>query len=150
MIVLDTHIWVWWVDKNGRLTHKHQDWIEQYQSQGLGVSIIYCWEVAKLVELGRLTLSLAVDKRLAAALADPGVQQLELTIPIIKSTKLTGFHRHPADQIILATVKIHECPVLTSEFLDGTRHVIYPWNQSKISNLKSSSPRIYPWGQSKI
>ncbi|MEG3849398.1 hypothetical protein QT971_25640, partial [Microcoleus sp. herbarium19] len=29
----------------------------------------------------------------------------------------------------------------------GTRHVIYPWNQSKISNLKSSSPRIYPWGR---
>jgi hypothetical protein len=36
------------------------------------------------------------------------------------------------------------------EFLDGTRHVIYPWNQSKIENRKSSSPRIYPWGQSKI
>jgi hypothetical protein len=36
------------------------------------------------------------------------------------------------------------------EFLDGTRHVIYPWNQSKIENQKSSSPRIYPWGQSKI
>ena len=101
MIVLDTHIWVWWVDNNGRLTQKHQDWIQQYQSQGLGVSIIYCWEVAKLVELGRLTLSLVVDEWLAAALAYPGVQQLELTIPIIiESTKLTGFHRHPADQIM--------------------------------------------------
>jgi PIN domain nuclease of toxin-antitoxin system len=49
MIVLETHIWVWWVDNNARLTQKHQDWIQQYQSQGLGVSIIYCWEVAKLV-----------------------------------------------------------------------------------------------------
>lgn len=116
MIVLDTHIWVWWVDKNARLTQKHQDWIQQYQSQGLGVSIIYCWEVAKLVELGRLTRSLAVDEWLAAALAYPGVQQLELTIPIIiQSTKLTGFHRHPADQIIVATAKIHECPVLTAD-----------------------------------
>jgi len=38
MIVLETHIWVWWVDKNARLTQKHQDWIQQYQSQGLGVS----------------------------------------------------------------------------------------------------------------
>jgi len=37
MIVLETHIWVWWVDNNGRLTQKHQDWIQQYQSQGLGV-----------------------------------------------------------------------------------------------------------------
>ena len=36
------------------------------------------------------------------------------------------------------------------EFIDGNRHVIYPWNQSKIQNLKSSRPRSYPWGQSKI
>jgi len=36
-----------------------------------------------LVELGRLTLFLVVDEWLAAALADLGVQQLELTIPII-------------------------------------------------------------------
>lgn len=116
MIVLETHIWVWWVDNNGRLTKKHQDWIQQYQSQGWGVSIIYCWEVAKLVELGRLTLSLAVDEWLAAALADPGVQQFALTIPIIiQSTTLTGFHRHPADQLIVATAKIHECPVLTAD-----------------------------------
>lgn len=116
MIVLDTHIWVWWVDKNARLTQKHQDWIQQYQSQCLGVSMISCWEVAKLVELGRLTLSLAVDEWLAAALAYPGVQQLELTIPIIiQSTKLTGFHRDPADQLIVATAKIHGCPVLTAD-----------------------------------
>jgi len=44
------------------------------------------------------------------------VQQLELTIPIIiESTKLTGFHRDPADKIIVATAKIHECPVLTAD-----------------------------------
>jgi len=36
------------------------------------------------------------------------------------------------------------------EFLDGTSPGIYPWNQSKIENRKSSSPRIYPWDQSKI
>ena len=42
------------------------------------------------------------------------------------------------------------CRHYDQEFLDGTRHVIYPWNQSKIANRKSSSPRIYPWGQSKI
>jgi PIN domain nuclease of toxin-antitoxin system len=44
------------------------------------------------------------------------VQQLELTIPIIiESTKLTGFHRHPADKIIVATAKIHECLVVTAD-----------------------------------
>jgi PIN domain nuclease of toxin-antitoxin system len=116
MIVLDTHIWVWWVDDNTRLTQKYRDWIQQYQSQGLGVSIISCWEVSKLVEMGRLTLSVTVDEWLQQALAYPGVQLLELTIPIIiESTKLTGFHRDPADQIIVATARIWACPLLTAD-----------------------------------
>ncbi len=38
----------------------------------------------------------------------------------------------------------------TKNFKGGTNPRIYPWNQSKIENRKSSSPRIYPWGQSKI
>ncbi len=116
MIVLDTHIWIWSVDNNTRLTQKHRDWIQQYQSQGLGVSIISCWEVSKLVEMGRLTLSVTVDEWLKQALAYPGVQLLELTIPIIvESTKLTGFHRDPADQIIVATARICACPLLTAD-----------------------------------
>jgi CRISPR-associated endonuclease Cas2 len=44
---------------------------------------------------------------------------------------------------------VFEC-FLTKNFKGGTRHVIYPWNQSKTENRKSSSPRIYPWGQSQI
>jgi hypothetical protein len=40
--------------------------------------------------------------------------------------------------------------LLTKNFKGGTSPRIYPWNQSKIENRKSSSPRIYPWGQSKI
>ncbi len=37
--------------------------------------------------------------------------------------------------------------VLTNNFKGGTSPRIYPWNQSKIENRKSSSPRIYPWGR---
>jgi predicted nucleic acid-binding protein len=59
MIILDTDIWIWWANNNPRLTQQHREWIQQYQSQGLGVSMISCWEVAKLVENNRLALSLA-------------------------------------------------------------------------------------------
>lgn len=114
MIVLDTHIWVWWVDDNTRLTKKHQEWIEEYQSQGLGVSIVSCWEVAKLVEKNRLVFSCSISEWLEAALAYPGVQLLDLTLPIVvDSTQLTGFHSDPFDQIIVATARFHGCPLLT-------------------------------------
>ena len=46
MIILDTHIWIWWVDNNSRLTQRQRELINTYQSSGLGVSIISCWEVA--------------------------------------------------------------------------------------------------------
>lgn len=114
MIILDTHIWVWWVQGDARLTKQHQNWLQQYESQGLGICIMSCWEVAKLVEISKLTLPSPIEEWLTEALAYPGVQLLELTIPIIvESTKLTGFHRDPFDQVIVATARIYNSPLLT-------------------------------------
>ncbi|MBG1240759.1 type II toxin-antitoxin system VapC family toxin [Nostoc sp. NZL] len=90
MIILDTHIWVWWVDDNERLIKKHREYIEEYQSQGLGVNIVSCWEVAKLVEKNRLVFACSVNEWLETALAYPGIQLLNLTLPIVgNSTQLS-------------------------------------------------------------
>jgi PIN domain nuclease of toxin-antitoxin system len=114
MIILDTHILIWWVDDNSRLTTKYREYIEEYQSQGLGISIVSCWEVAKLVEKKRLFFSCSVNEWLETALAYPGVQLLNLTLPIVvDSTQLSGFHSDPFDQIIVATARNYGCPMLT-------------------------------------
>ncbi|MBN1875011.1 MAG: type II toxin-antitoxin system VapC family toxin [Anaerolineae bacterium] len=117
MIVLDTHIWVWWVDGSTHLTNSQLELIHQHLSDGLGVSVISCWEVAKLVEVGRLTLTYTVQDWIAQALAYPGVYLLELTPEIaVASTKLPGaFHRDPADQMIVATARAYACPLLTAD-----------------------------------
>ena len=52
MILLDTHIWVWWVDGSGQLPSDFLAYLQQHEHQGLGVSAISCWEVAKLAQLG--------------------------------------------------------------------------------------------------
>lgn len=117
MIVLDTHIWVWWVSDIGDLTENQLSAIHQSEHEGIGVSAISCWEVAKLVELGRLTLDRAVGEWLDVALAYPGVHLLDLTPRIaVMSTTLPGkFHRDPADQIIVATALDRDCSVVTSD-----------------------------------
>ncbi len=56
MIVLDTHIWVWWVHDAPELPDDYRTLLTQRESSGLGVSAISCWEVAKLVEKRRLVL----------------------------------------------------------------------------------------------
>ena len=91
--------------------------IADHQETGLGVSIISCWEVAKLVEVGRLRLSISTSDWLTQALVYPGIQLLELTVPIVvESTQLPGaFHRDPADQILVATARIHKIPLVTAD-----------------------------------
>lgn len=115
MIVLDTHIWVWWIHNDAQLTNKLREIIQSHEGGGLGVSVFSCWEVAKLVELKRLILHCSIDEWLDTAIHYPGIQLLALTPEIIiESTRLPGeFHRDPADQIIVATARIHDCPLLT-------------------------------------
>jgi PIN domain nuclease of toxin-antitoxin system len=65
------------------------------------VSIYSCWEIAKLVEYGKLELKFSIKDWLEIALSHPNLRSIDLTIPIIiKSTQLPGFHKDPADQII--------------------------------------------------
>lgn len=117
MIVLDTHIWVWWIHGDANLTSQQVTRLEQFESQGLGVSAISCWEVAKLVEYKRLVLPVAVDAWMDQALSYPGIRLLDLTPQIaIESSRLPeGFHRDPADQIIVATARVHNCQLLTAD-----------------------------------
>ncbi len=117
MIVLDTHIWVWWVHGDKRLTETQRETITANETDVIGVSAISCWEVAKLVEYGRLVLPLPPKEWLEQALSYPGIRLLELTPEIaVESTQLPGeFHRDPADQIIVATARLHNCLLVTSD-----------------------------------
>jgi len=116
VIILDTHIWIWWITKHEKLTNKNLNLIEKYHHQGLGISMISCWEIAKLVEKNRLQFQCSVEEWLNSAMKYPDIKILDLTLPIIlQSTKLDGFHQDPADQIIVATAMVYDCPIITQD-----------------------------------
>ena len=117
MIVLDTHVWIWWVQGDERLTASQSQAIQENEADKLGISAISCWEVAKLVEKGRLLLPVALDKWFELALAYPGVELLPLSPGIaIASTRFSGdFSHDPADQLIAATAQAYGCPLITSD-----------------------------------
>lgn len=117
MIILDTHIWVWWIHGAPQLVDTQVAAIVDHESDGIGISAISCWEVAKLVEYHRLVLPCDISEWFQQALAYPGVQILELTPEIaIESTRLPGkFHRDPADQIIVATARLYDWPLVTAD-----------------------------------
>jgi PIN domain nuclease of toxin-antitoxin system len=114
MIRLDTHIWAWWVDENPRLSPHHVDLIDQNRGD-VTVSVISSWQVAKLVQLGRFELIGPLHEWLDHAVTFREVRLLDLTPRIgADSTQLPGeFHRDPSDQIIVATARLFNCPLLT-------------------------------------
>ncbi len=79
--------------------------------------MVSCREVAKLVEVGKLTLTMPVGAWIRGALNYPGVRLLELTPEIaVASTQLPApFHRDPADQMIVATARVRSDPLLTAD-----------------------------------
>lgn len=115
MIVLDTHVWVWWVVGDPRFTDKLRTILDAHRTSGIGISAISCWEVAKLVELGRLGFRIPVGDWLGRAIEYDGCRVLALTPRIAaESAALPGvFHRDPADQLITATARVWNCPLLT-------------------------------------
>lgn len=117
MIILDTHIWLWWVHGADNLTQPQSKIIKENEPYGIGVSSISCWEIAKLVEYNRIELPCSIKEWFKKALGYPGIQLIEISPDIaIESTQLPGsFHKDPADQVIVATARIYNCPLVTSD-----------------------------------
>ena len=65
----------------------------------------------------RLAFKIPVLEWLRPAQSYPGVQVLPLTTEIVvDSTQLPGnFHKDPADQLIVATARVHSLPLLTMD-----------------------------------
>jgi len=56
LIVLDTHIWIWWIHGDPMLPAPISALLDSAEQTGIGVSAISCWEVSKLVKRRRLFL----------------------------------------------------------------------------------------------
>ena len=114
---------MWWVHGDAHLPERYNTYLALHEAQGLGVSVISCWEVAKLVEYGRLTLPCPVAEWLDQALAYPGIRLLEPHLDHCGINPLPGtFHRDPADQLIVATARVYTCPLVTVD----RKILVYP------------------------
>lgn len=106
MIVLDTHVLIWWVDNPLLLSEPAKRAIENsIQTKSLYVSCMSSWEIALLVDRGRLQLTVDVRDWLARCEALPFLSFVPVNTAIgVESVRLPDFpHADPADRIITAT-----------------------------------------------
>lgn len=117
-ILLDTHAWVWWVTKDRRLSRKAAQAIDHAaRNEGVSLSVISVWEVAKKVEKKQLVLDRPLRQWMEQALGEPGLLLVELTPAIlIESCELPQpFHGDPADQMIVASARHHRAVLVTKD-----------------------------------
>ncbi len=77
-----------------------------------GVAAIVLWELAKLAQLGRITLDLD-DPDVVRTLSSIHIWPLDLAVARA-STRL-DFRGDPADELIAATSLVHRAPLLTRD-----------------------------------
>lgn len=131
VIVLDTHVWVWWVSNPEKLSAQARERIEKAAGGGtLFISSISAWEVAILAARGRLKLTMDVKDWIAKSESLPFLHFIPVTNHIaVKSVHLPGkFHSDPADRIIIATAIIREAALITAdEKIHAYPHVETLW-----------------------
>ena len=119
MIVLDTHILVWWA--TGDLTKLSPNAISAVNQELAGgeiiVSSITAWEIAMLIAKERIVISMDLDEWLSTIAQIDAVKFYVIDNDIaVKSASLPGeFHKDPADRMIVATARKLGCGLVTAD-----------------------------------
>ncbi len=117
-VVLDTHILVWLIAGDRRLSPAVVEVVQQAADMNQAfVSAITPWEIAMLVSKSKLTFVCDVQTWLDEALSLPGITLVPLTTEIaVDSVRLPGIlHGDPADRIITATARRLRATLVTAD-----------------------------------
>jgi PIN domain nuclease of toxin-antitoxin system len=117
-LLLDTHVWIWWLTPDARLAARERAALDAMASgHELRLSAISLWEAQVLHAKGRLRLPLPFADWLARATADDVIQVLPLDIDVVLALDElpASFHGDPADRLIVATARAHALPLATHD-----------------------------------
>jgi PIN domain nuclease of toxin-antitoxin system len=106
MLNLDTHILLYALD--GKLRPREREMLQDRWS----ISAIVLWEIAKLHQIGRITLSL--DHAGLAAVLER-IHIWPLSVEICRAISSLDFSSDPADEMIAATSLVHDVALVTRD-----------------------------------
>ncbi len=117
MLILDTHVLLWWVNGDaGQLSAPARAAIEAERAGGeIGICAITAWEIAMLVKQSRLVLAMDVEAWLNLVASLVSFLPVDRNVAV-KSVDLPGdFHKDPADRMIVATARHFGASLVTAD-----------------------------------
>ena len=107
MLNLDTHILIFALQ--GELRPRERELLETNE---WSLSAIVPWELAKLVQLGRIDIDLD-DRTVVRTLR--GIELWPIDLAVARTSTRLDFSGDPADELIAATSIVHNVPLLTRD-----------------------------------
>jgi PIN domain nuclease of toxin-antitoxin system len=117
-LLLDTHVWVNYLNGSPVLRQTTVRAIEEARSSGdVFVSVISIWEIALLVRLKRLALHTSVSDWVNQALLLPGINLLSFSQQIaIDAVDIPDpMHKDPCDRILVASARVERLTLVTRD-----------------------------------
>ena len=116
-LLLDTHIALWLDSGDDRLRASTRALIDGCWQNGGAIllSAITVWEIALLVDTGRIELDVPVAAWIERFLDRPGIEAVPLGHQAASSSYQLHHleHRDPADRLLIATAIELACPLVT-------------------------------------
>lgn len=118
MVLLDTHIWLWWLLGDGPLTPGECDRLDTLaEESAIALSWVSIWETEMLEKKGRIKLqpdigtwiSRATDRSFCTVLP------VDLELVLAQRTLPDSFHGDPADRLIVTTAIMAGIPLASHD-----------------------------------
>ena len=112
-LLLDTHIFLWFVNDDPRLSDQLKDLIENGNNFSY-LSVASLWEMSIKYNLGKLTLSPSYEEFVEKEVSESSIILLNIELEHLKiNASLPFHHRDPFDRIIIAQSMAENIPIMT-------------------------------------
>lgn len=109
--LLDTHIFIWWMEKNKRLSTDTFDLLNNSQNK-VFLSVASIWEIV----IKKAKKKLKTPKDVEGGIKASGFISLNIDLShVLEIEKLPTYHNDPFDRIIISQAKIEDLTLITSD-----------------------------------
>ncbi len=112
-LLLDTHIFLWFVNDDPRLGDRHKDLIEN-ESNFSYLSVASLWEMSIKYNLGKLKLAPSYEDFVMREVRESSIILLNIELDHLRiNASLPFHHKDPFDRIIIAQSIAENLPIIT-------------------------------------
>lgn len=110
-ILLDTHVFLWWLENNPRLGKQARRHIANPANRVL-LSAVSCWEISIKMIKGHLVFPFDISQVLSAE----GFEFLPISLKeTVRVASLPPVHRDPFDRLLAAQAEEYGCKLFTAD-----------------------------------